>query len=123
MSNSLLIVDDNLSLANLYQIVFERSEWQARRVASGEEALESLAIVVPDVVLLDVMMPGMDGIEVCRRIRRGYPTPPPFIAIYSANSRPDVQRACLEAGADLFLSKNVPVLDLPGRIAAHFSLG
>lgn len=121
MSNSVLIVDDNLSLANLYQIVFERSAWQVERVASGEAALASIAVHVPDVVLLDVMMPGMDGIEVCRRIRDERPTPPPFIAIYSANSRPEVQQSCLTAGADLFLSKNISVLDLPNRIAQHVS--
>jgi two-component system OmpR family response regulator len=119
MGHSLLIVDDNLSLANLYQIVFERSGWQVRKVASGPEALDIIADHAPDVVLLDVMMPVMDGIEVCRRIRGDHPSPPPYIVIYTANNRPEVLIASKAAGADLFLSKTMSVFDLPTRIVAE----
>jgi two-component system OmpR family response regulator len=119
MGHSLLIVDDNLSLANLYQIVFERSGWRARIAASGPEALDSIADHAPDVVLLDVMMPAMDGIEVCRRIRGDHPSPPPYIVIYTANNRPEVLISSKAAGADLFLSKTMSVFDLPARIIAE----
>lgn len=119
MTLSILIVDDNLSLANLYQIVFERNDWQVRRVSGGQEALDSIAADVPDVVLLDVMMPDMDGIEVCRRIRADWPKAPPCIAVYTANNRPEVREACLAAGADLFFSKNLTVFELPTTIADH----
>jgi CheY-like chemotaxis protein len=118
MSDSLLIVDDNLALANLYQIVFERNGWQVSRVSSGQAALDSVAAAVPDVILLDVMMPGMDGIEVCRRIRAERPMPPPSIVIYTANNRPEVRETCLSAGADMFFSKNMSVFELPTRVAA-----
>ena len=120
MSLSILIVDDNLSLANLYQIVFERNDWLVQRVSSGQEALASIALDVPDVVLLDVMMPDMDVIEVCRRIREHHPTSPPCIAVYTANNRPEVREASLAAGANLFFSKNLSVFELPAEIAAHF---
>ena len=63
MTYSVLIVDDNISLANLYQIVFERVGWSVRRVSSGQEALDSLNREVPDIILLDVMMPEMDGLS------------------------------------------------------------
>lgn len=119
MSYSLLIVDDNLSLANLYQIVFERNGWDVKRVSSGQEALEIIKAGLPDVVLLDVMMPGMDGIEVCRRIRDEQPAPPPFIVVYTANNRPEVRETSLAAGADIFYSKNTAVFELPSRVAAH----
>lgn len=119
MTLSILIVDDNLSLANLYQIVFERNNWQVRRVSGGQEALDSIAADMPDVVLLDVMMPDMDGIEVCRRIRADWPKAPPCIAVYTANNRPEVREACLAAGADLFFSKNLTVFELPDKIADH----
>ncbi len=120
MSLSILIVDDNLSLANLYQIVFERNDWSVQRVSSGQEALAKIALDVPDVVLLDVMMPDMDGIEVCRRIREHHPTSPPCIAVYTANNRLEVREASLAAGANLFFSKNLSVFELPAEIAAHF---
>jgi CheY-like chemotaxis protein len=119
MSYSLLIVDDNLSLANLYQIVFERSDWSVSRVTGGQEALNRLATEAPDVILLDVMMPGMDGIEVCRRIRGERATPPPFIVVYTANNRREMRDASLAAGADMFFTKNVSIFDLPALVAAQ----
>ncbi|CUS03122.2 Response regulator receiver domain protein (fragment) [Candidatus Promineifilum breve] len=119
MSYSLLIVDDNLSLANLYQIVFERQAWRVSRVSSGQEALTSLSAAVPDVVLLDVMMPDMNGIEVCRRIRDAYPTPPPRIVVYTANARSETRETSLAAGADIFFTKTVSVFELPARILAY----
>jgi CheY-like chemotaxis protein len=119
MGHSLLIVDDNLSLANLYQIVFERSSWQVRQAPGGQEALDAFATFVPDVVLLDVMMPVMDGIEVCRRIRDVFPSAPPYIVIYTANNRPEVLIASKVAGADVVISKTMSVFDLPERILAE----
>lgn len=119
MSYSLLIVDDNLSLANLYQIVFERNDWRVSRVSSGQEALDSLSAEVPDVVLLDVMMPDMNGIEVCRRIRGERPNRPPYIVVYTANHRPETRETSLAAGADIFFTKTVPVFELPARVLAY----
>ena len=119
MTYSVLVVDDNITLANLYQIVFERVGWLMRRVSSGQEALDSLVRDVPDVILLDVMMPEMDGIEACRRIRRIQPERPPSIVIYSANNRPEVREQILAAGADAFFSKNLSVFDLPSHILPH----
>jgi CheY-like chemotaxis protein len=119
MSTSLLIVDDNLSLANLYQIVFEREGWRVRQASGGQEALDSIAADLPDVILLDVMMPEMDGIEVCRRIRGIHHTFPPFIVVYTANNRPEVLIASKTAGADLVISKTMSVFDLPEHVAAN----
>ncbi len=119
MTYSVLIVDDNVTLANLYQIVFERVGWTVRRVASGQEALDSLGRDVPDIILLDVMMPEMDGIEACRRIRRAQPHNPPCIVVYSANNRPEVREMVLAAGANAFFSKNLSVFDLPSHILTH----
>lgn len=119
MTYSVLIVDDNISLANLYQIVFERVGWTVRRVSSGQEALDTIVDEVPDVIVLDVMMPEMDGIEVCRRIRQLQPKQPPTIVVYSANNRPHVRETLLAAGADAFFSKNLSVFDLPSHILVH----
>ncbi len=131
MTRSILIVDDNHSLANLYHIVFERNDWLVERVSSGQEALDRLArksrddlgkpdvVGTPDVVLLDLMMPDVDGIEVCRRIREQYPQAPPCIAVYTAINRPEARKDSLAAGADLFFSKNLSVFELPEKIAAH----
>lgn len=119
MPYSVLIVDDNASLANLYQIVFERIGCRVRRVTSGQEALARIAEEIPDVVLLDVMMPEMDGVEVCQRIKAQWPQQPPSIAIYTANTRPEVREMCLDAGADMFFTKNLSVFDLPEHLAGQ----
>jgi CheY-like chemotaxis protein len=121
MTYSVLIVDDNASLANLYLIVFERAGCQVSQAMNGQDALDYLADNVPDVVLLDVMMPEMDGMEVCRRIRSEWPQPPPSIAIYTANTRPEVRKKCLEAGADFFFSKNLSIFELPDQLAQQLS--
>jgi CheY-like chemotaxis protein len=121
MAYSVLIVDDNSSLANLYQIVFERTGFIVSSATGGQEALDSLASQLPDVVLLDVMMPDMDGLEVCRRIRETWPEPPPAIAIYTANTRADIRDQCLSAGANMFFTKNLSVFELPERLAGQLS--
>jgi CheY-like chemotaxis protein len=121
MTYSVLIVDDNASLANLYQIVFERIGCRVRRVTNGQEALRYIAEDIPDVVLLDFMMPEMDGVEVCRRIRVDWPQQPPAIAIYTANTRAEVREKCLAAGADMFFTKSLSVFDLPEHLASSLS--
>jgi CheY-like chemotaxis protein len=123
MTYSVLIVDDNASLANLYLIVFERAGCRVRLATNGQDALSLLAEFVPDVVLLDVMMPEMDGMEVCRRIRSGWPQSPPSIAIYTANTRPEIRQKCLEAGADFFFSKNLSIFELPDQLARQLLPG
>jgi CheY-like chemotaxis protein len=130
MTYSVLIVDDNASLANLYMIVFERAGCQVRQTTNGQDALDYLADIRPGCrIMLDVMMPEMDGMEVCRRIRSDWPQPPPSIAIYTANTRPEVRQKCLEAGADFFsarisLSLNYPISWLDTcHLASTASLG
>lgn len=119
MAHSLLIVDDNLTLANLYHIVFEREGWQVRQAPGGQEALDALANFTPDVILLDIMMPYMDGIEACRRIRDLFPSAPPYIVVYTANNRPEVIISSKVAGADVVISKTMSVFDLPTRILSE----
>lgn len=119
MRYSVLIVDDNAPLLNLYQIVFEREGYRVHKAENGREALERVNEEVPDVILLDVMMPDMDGIEVCRLIRAQWPDQPPCIVIYTANNRPEVRNDSMEAGANVFLSKNMPLFELPAQISRH----
>ncbi len=66
----ILIVEDDRNLANLLQYNLEKAGYQCRHTASGEEALQQLAAQPADLMLLDIMLPGMDGFEVCRRVRQ-----------------------------------------------------
>ena len=69
MSKKILIVDDEPSIVAPLQFLMERSGYQVAVAGSGEEALEAIDKVHPDLVLLDVMLPGLSGFDVCRMIR------------------------------------------------------
>src|SRR5258708_25317712 len=114
-----LVVDDGLANRELVQAYLSGLDCEVRLASDGASALEQIQQEPPDLVLLDVQMPGMDGYEVCRRIKAG----PggrllPVVMITALNQTDDRVRA-LESGADDFLSKPVervgPVP--PGRTA------
>ena len=121
---SILIVDDEPDnfdvvealLSNTKVLLGSDEDPQLHYAASGQDALNSLDICQPDLILLDVMMPGMDGIEVCQRIKaiqRWQSVP--IIIITALTNKKDLSR-CLEAGADDFISKPVNRLELNARV-------
>ena len=75
MSTRILVVDDDTALSEMIGIMLEGDGYTPTFCADGAEALEAFQRVDPDLVLLDLMLPGMDGIEVCRRIRAESDTP------------------------------------------------
>lgn len=90
--------------------------YQLQYASSGTAALDSLEMFQPDLILLDVMMPGIDGIEVCRRIK-AMPQwqPVPIIMITALTAKDDLAR-CLKSGADDFISKPVNGMELRARV-------
>ena len=119
MKRRVLIIEDEQDLALLIKRHLEGSGFEVQTVSRGDDGLRAAETAAFDLILLDLMLPGMDGIEVCRRIRADLPKAPPCIAVYTANNRPEVREACLAAGADLFYSKNLTVFELPTKIAAE----
>ena len=113
----ILVVDDELSLVQLCQIIFKEAGFLVRGATSGRQALQMIAEEPPDLVLLDVMMPGMDGIEVCRRIRAGRERRQPRILMYTADERDSTRDNSLAAGADGVLTKQTPIFELPTFVA------
>lgn len=114
--NKILIVDDEISLVQVCQLILEGVGHTVRGAVNGRQALRMVAEEMPDFILLDVMMPGMNGIEVCRQIRQSYPSASPIIAMYTADGRSEVQEASMDAGADAFITKQNPFFDLPEKI-------
>lgn len=113
---SILIIDDEPNNFDVIETFLVDQGYQLHYVPSGKEALSSLDLFKPDLILLDVMMPDMDGIEVCRRIkaRPDWGTVP-IIVITALASKTDLAR-CLSAGADDFISKPVNRLELTARV-------
>lgn len=97
-----MVVDDDQDLAEMLGIVLTSSGFDVDMVSRGDEALEVFRNNPPDLVLLDVMLPGIDGIEVCRLIRKESMVP--IVMLSAKGETQDVVRG-LEAGADDYMQK------------------
>lgn len=113
MSHRILVVDDDTALAEMIGIVLESEGFSVSYCADGTNALQSFRDARPDLVLLDLMLPGVDGIEVCRRIRRESDVP--IIMLTARSDTPDVVTG-LEAGADDYVPKPFKPQELVARI-------
>ncbi|MBO9367262.1 MAG: response regulator [Chloroflexi bacterium] len=114
MTARILIVDDDPLLIELFSILLKAHGYEVLRAGNGVEALEKIEKENPDLILLDLMMPDMDGIEVCRRVRAQHQVP---ILIISALDHPGTIAEALDAGADDYLVKPVPGGVLLARVA------
>ena len=114
MPDKVLVVDDEENIRNLLSAFLAKEGYEVIVAANGEEALELVATANPQVVLLDVTMPGVDGIEVCERLKTDEKTR--LIPVIVATAYQDSASAALEVGADDFVSKPVQLLELSVRI-------
>ena len=118
MRGRLLLVEDDDGLAELLRWHFEREEFEVECTPDGEEALLLAKENPPDVVLLDWMIEGISGIEVCRRLRRATPTANlPIIMLTGRGEEEDRIRG-LETGADDFVIKPFSPRELVARVRA-----
>lgn len=101
----ILIVEDEESLLKLESILLTSKGYEVRGVTSGQAALDALQEDPPDLVLLDIMLPEIDGFEVCRRIKENAGTSHiPVIMLTAKKSRDDMARG-ENAGADWYITK------------------
>src|SRR3954471_1548633 len=96
-------------------MALEDEGWQVEEAETGEDALEAFARHPSDVVLIDIMLPGVDGFELCRTLRRSSDVP--IVMVTARNDTHDVV-AGLEAGADDYLTKPFAPKELSARIRA-----
>ena len=112
----IMIVDDEPSARDTLEALLFREGYDLYFAASGHEALNCLEDLVPDVILLDVMMPNMDGFEVCQRLKSDKQWRHiPIILVTALDSKQDLVRG-LDAGADDFLHKPVSTIELRARL-------
>jgi len=116
MSARILVVDDIAANVRLLEAKLAAEYFEVVTASSGPEALEIISRNAPDIVLLDVMMPEMDGFEVCTRIRANAKTRFLPVVMVTALSDPSDRVRGLEAGADDFLTKPVNDLALFARV-------
>ena len=115
MSQRLLLIDDSQDMQNMVGMFLERDGYEVFRASNGIEGLRQLAKNQPDLVLLDIMMPDVDGWETCRRIREVSNIP--IIMLTAKAQERDVVRG-LEIGADDYVTKPFDAAELKARIVS-----
>ncbi len=116
MTARILVVDDIISNVKLLEAKLAAEYFDVATAFGGEEALQSIENEMPDIVLLDVMMPGMDGFEVCKRIKANPKSAHIPVVMVTALDQPSDRIAGLDAGADDFLTKPVDDTALFARV-------
>jgi len=115
MADKVLIVEDEMKIARTVRLYLEQSNYQAAVVTDGQQALAAFRHEEPDIVLLDLMLPNVDGWEICRQIRRESGVP---IIMLTARSEEADKLMGLELGADDYITKPFSPREVVARIRA-----
>lgn len=114
----LLLVEDDTALAELLEFRFKNDGYLVRMTGDGDDALVLAAEEVPDIIILDWMIEGTSGIEVCRRLRRDKATANVPIIMLTARGAEDDRIRGLDTGADDYMTKPFSPRELQARVAA-----
>jgi DNA-binding response OmpR family regulator len=115
MPDKILVVEDELSLQETLVYNLERQGYEVKAVGDGKVALDAARRIHPDLILLDVMLPSMDGFEVCRILRQEMATP---VIILTAREDEIDRVVGLEVGADDYMTKPFSMRELIARVKA-----
>ena len=115
---SILIIDDEDDIRDILKYNLEKEGFYIRLASNGEQGLKLIQQSIPDLIILDVMMPGMDGIEVCEAIRNNAEFNKILICLLTARNEDYSQIAGLNAGADDYVAKPIKPKVLVSRINA-----
>lgn len=116
MAKKIVVVDDEKPIADIIEFNLQKEGFEVHVAYSGNEALELILDIVPDLVLLDIMLPGMDGMEVCREVRKKHDMP--IIMLTAKDSEIDKVLG-LELGADDYVTKPFSTRELIARVKAN----
>ena len=115
MQSKILVVDDDVNICELVRLYLTKEGYDVTTVYNGRAAIETFSKSAPDLVLLDLMLPGMDGMEVCREIRKKTTTP---IIMLTAKGETFDKVLGLELGADDYIVKPFEPKELVARVKA-----
>lgn len=114
----ILLVDDEQDILDLVGFNLEKEGFEVHTANNGQQAIEIAKAVIPDLILLDVMMPGMDGMETCRQLREIGHLRDVIIAFLTARNEDYSQIAGFDAGADDYIAKPIKPRVLVSRVKA-----
>jgi two-component system alkaline phosphatase synthesis response regulator PhoP len=118
--HKVLVVDDEEPILELLKYNLEKAGYEVKTAAGGLKAIETARKFLPDLVLLDIMMPGIDGVETCRRIREIPDLEKTFVVFLTARAEEYSEVAAFDVGADDYITKPIKPRALISRIQAIF---
>ena len=116
MNGRILVVEDNIQFQNLISRALSHAGYEVILANDGAEGLSKLRETHPNLVILDIMLPGMDGYEVCRHIRANPQTADIPVLMLTAKNGPRDQMQGFESGADDYLTKDMSLLEIVQRV-------
>jgi DNA-binding response OmpR family regulator len=116
MNHCVLVVDDEMEIRHLLSMMLRLVGYETVEATDGVDALHKVGEKIPDALILDVMMPNMDGIEVCRILRSEEKTAHVPIIMLSGKAREEDVQTGMEAGANHYLTKPMVMDDLLNRL-------
>ena len=119
----ILIVDDNAVNLKLMRVLLAGEGYHVRTATDAEEALTTLESFCPRVILMDLQLPGMDGLELTRRLKGDFATRDITILALTAYAMKGDDEKALDAGCDGYIAKPIDTRTLPARIAAYLTIG
>lgn len=120
LTHKVLVVDDEEPILDLLRYNLEKAGYEVKTAIDGIKAIEIAKKFLPDLVILDIMMPGMDGVETCRHIRDIPELEKTFVIFLTARSEEYSEVAAFDVGADDYITKPIKPRALMSRIQAVF---
>jgi diguanylate cyclase (GGDEF)-like protein len=119
VTETILVVDDEVDIAKLVAMNLADEGYETHMAHRGDDAMDIALRLRPDLILLDLMLPGVDGVEVCRQLRKDPRTTTTSIIMLTARNLPRDRIAGLEAGADDYVDKPFDVDELLARVSGR----
>jgi CheY-like chemotaxis protein len=118
---TILILDDNAANLKLARILLEREGYAVRTATDAEDAVRQLSTFTPRMILMDIQLPGMDGLELTRRLKADVATKDIVILALTAYAMKGDEDKARAAGCDGYIAKPIDICSLPEVIAGHLA--
>ncbi len=119
LSNRVLVVDDEPDIAGLVKVILEKEGYQVVTASGGEEGLQKAETDRPDLILIDVVMPDKNGLEVCKILKSESKTENIPIVVFTVLGGDANRKLAVEAGCDGYLTKPFNAEDLLAKVKKH----
>jgi len=120
---SILVVDDNLLNVKLLRLLLENEGYEVRTALNAEDAMAVLVSFHPRLILMDLQLPGMNGLELTRRLKSNSETASIVVVALTAFAMKGDEGKALSAGCDAYIRKPIDTRALPSMIAEHLAKG